>query len=111
MSVPKTAPVTVPNGPGAAAVLAAGIGAFLLAVFAAAADHIAQLRSYMTFYRPTGPLSGVTTSAIVAWLLVWLILHWRWRRRNLPLGRIQATALVLLTLSLLVTFPPISDLF
>jgi fluoride ion exporter CrcB/FEX len=99
------------NGAGTAAVLAAGIGSFLLAVFAILADQVASIKSLMNFYKPTGPLSGVTTCAIVAWLVAWAILHRRWQWRNVNVGRATAAAFVLLFLGLLLTFPPIADLF
>jgi hypothetical protein len=99
------------NGSGAAAILAAGIGSFMVAFFAIAADKNAAVKSLMTFYKPTGPLSGVTTSAIVIWLLCWVLLERRWRGREVGIGRISAAALVLLALGLLFTFPPIADLF
>jgi hypothetical protein len=101
----------LPNGFGAAALLAAGIGAFMLSVLAVAADHIAPLQRAMVYYRPTGPLSGVTTSAIVIWLLAWFALERRWRNRTVALRPISVAALTLLVLSLLLTFPPLSDLF
>ncbi len=100
-----------PNGAGAAAVLAAGIGAFLVAVFAIVADQSPAIKGRMIFWKPTGPLSGVTTCAIVLWLAVWVILHARWRNRNVALARVNAAAFVLLMLGLLLTFPPIADLF
>jgi hypothetical protein len=99
------------NGSGAAALLAAGVGSFLLAVLAIAADHIVSIKSAMIFYKPTGPLSGVTTTAIVAWLIIWAILELRWKTRTVVLGRIGVWALALLALSLLLMFPPIADLF
>lgn len=99
-----------PNGAGAAAVLAAGIGSFVLAVLAIAADRISGLGHVMIFYRPTGPLSGVTTTAIVVWLGVWAVLHARWRNRTVAMGRIGAAAFVLLCLAALLTFPPLGDL-
>lgn len=98
-----------PNGSGAAAILAAGIGAFALSVLAIAADRIASLQQAMIFYRPTGPLSGVTTSAIVVWLLAWFTLDRSWRNRSVALRAITTIALTLLVLSLLLTFPPIAD--
>jgi hypothetical protein len=101
----------IPNGRGAAAVLAAGTGAFLVAFFALLADKSAEIKSAMIFYKPTGPLSGVTTCAIAVWLIAWLVLHARWKSRNLAMGRVNAVALTLLILGLLLTFPPIGDLF
>ena len=102
---------TRPNGAGAAAILAAGIGAFLVAVFAILADQSAAIKSLMIFWKPTGPLSGVTTCAIVLWLATWAILHARWRQRSVNLARVNAAAFALLILGLLLTFPPIADLF
>lgn len=100
-----------PNGSAAAALLAAGIGAFTLAVLAVAADRIALLQRAMIYYRPTGPLSGVTTSAIVVWLLAWLALDRLWRNRTVALRQVSVAALALLVLSLLLTFPPLADFF
>ena len=100
-----------PNGGGAAAVLAAGIGSFLVAVFAILADKSATIKSLMNFYKPTGPLSGVTTCAIIVWLVAWLIFHRRWQNRMVAMGRVRAAALILLILGVLLTFPPIADLF
>lgn len=101
---------TLPNGSGSAAILAAGIGSFALATLAFAGDKFSIVRSSLVFYKPTGPLSGVTITAILMWLVTWAILEWRWRNRTVPVGRTSTVALVLLGLSLLLTFPPIVDL-
>ena len=100
----------MPNGPAAAAILAAGIGCFMVALFALLGDKISSFKSAMIFYKPTGPLSGVTTCAVFAWLLCWAILHRRWSGRMVSLGGVSKAALVLLGVSLLLTFPPIADL-
>jgi hypothetical protein len=107
----STPSATRPNGAGAAAILAAGIGAFLVAVFAILADQSAAIKTTMIFWKPTGPLSGVTTCAILIWIVAWAILHARWRNRSVALARVNATAFILLILGLLLTFPPIADLF
>ena len=109
-SIPATSAV-LPNGSGAAAILSAGIGAFMLAFFSIAADKSTFLKSLFIFYKPTGPLSGVTTTAILVWLIAWGILEGRWRNRTVALARINAVALLLLGLSLLLTFPPVAELF
>lgn len=99
------------NGFGAAANLSAGIGSFALAVIAIASDRIPAFRHLMTFYTPTGPLSGVTTSAIAVWLIVWGVLTLRWRNRDVRLSRVTTAAILLLVLGFLLMFPPIADLF
>lgn len=103
-------PATLTNGSAAAAILAAGIGSFVLGVLAVAGDKSALLKSWFTFYKPTGPLSGVTTSAVVIWLVCWGALEWRWRRSNVSAVLISTVALALLLLGVMLTFPPIADL-
>jgi hypothetical protein len=98
------------NGSGAAAILSAGVGSFVLAVLATAGDKSHDIATRLIFYKPTGPLSGVTTAAIVIWLFTWAVLEWRWRNKTVAIGRISAEALILLVLSFLLTFPPIADL-
>lgn len=112
-SAGATTPATkaMTNGSGAAAILAAGFGSFVLAVLAIVADKSTTIKTLMNLYRPTGPLSGVTTSAILAWIILWIALERSWRNRSLPMTRINRIALALLVLSLLLTFPPIADLF
>jgi hypothetical protein len=99
----------LPNGSGAAALLAAGIGACALAIIAIAADRLKEIAHWMTFWKPTGLLSGVTTTAILVWLIVWAFLDLRWRNRNLRIDRVSVVALVLLIAGFLLTFPPLAD--
>jgi len=104
-------PPRMPNGSGAAAILAAAIGCFAFAVLAFAGDKSVAIRNDLLFYKPTGALSGVSTAAIVLWLFVWGVLEWRWRNRTVVMGRINFVALGLLCLGLLLTFPPVVDIF
>lgn len=97
------------NGPGAAAVLAAAIGWFALGVLALAGDAAPRLARSLTFWKPTGPLSGVTTLAILVWLVIWLGLGWRWRGREVNLRLVGAAAAALMLGGALLTFPPFMD--
>ena len=81
-----------------------------LGVFAVAGDASKAIARLLIFYRPTGPLSGVTSSAIIVWLAVWYGLSRRWGNRQVAFGTIAAAALGLLLLGLLLTFPPFADL-
>ena len=74
-------------------------------------NQSAAFKSLMIFSKPTGPLSGVTTCAIVLWLAAWGVLHTRWRNRSVDLARVNAIAIALLILGFLLTFPLIADLF
>ena len=99
-----------PNGPGAAAVLAAGIGCFSMGLATVVADEVGPLARLLTLYRPTGPLSGVSTLSILIWLAAWGFLHYFWGGRQVDLRRWAMLALVLLAVGILLTFPPLADL-
>jgi membrane associated rhomboid family serine protease len=103
-------PAAIPNGSGAAALVATSAGALFLALLSLTADKSAAVKHAMVFYTPTGPLSGVTTTAIAVWLGLWLLLDWRWRHRDLPLQRCAVLAFAGLLLTLLLTFPPLATL-
>lgn len=100
----------IPNGAGAAAVLSAGAGCFFVSVLAWLGDASAAVGRSLNFYNPTGTLSGVTTVAIVLWLLLWFILAKTWDGKSLPMGRISIIAFLLLGFGFLLTFPPFGDL-
>lgn len=110
MSIPNSTAPVIPNGSGAAAMLAAAVGSFVLALIAFAGDKSVPIKNSLNFYRPTGPLSGVTTVAILVWLLMWLILEWPWGNRAVTVSRINAISITLLVFGILLTFPPIVDL-
>jgi membrane associated rhomboid family serine protease len=79
-------------------------------VLTIAADKFVLVKNLFVIYKPTGPLSGVTTGAIVLWLAAWAILEWRWRKETIPLKPVNVAAFLLLGLSLLLTFPPVGEL-
>ena len=100
----------LPNGPAAAAIFSAGAGCAALGVFAVVADASHRLARGLTFYLPTGPLSGVSSMAILFWLGTWVILAKRWRSKSLAMAKVNALAFLLLALGILLTFPPFADL-
>jgi hypothetical protein len=100
----------ISNGPGAAAILAAGIGCAFLGLFATSSDAFPAVKSFFNFYNPTGALSGVTTGAIVIWLAAWYALARRWQSATVAMAKVNVAAFVLLALGLLLTFPPFMDL-
>ena len=110
MSASQPSGDTIPNGPGAAAILAAGIGSAALGVFALSNDAFPAIKSFFTFYTPTGGLSGVSTTAVVVWLVAWFVLARRWSGRTVAMAQINLAAFVLLAVGVLLTFPPVMDL-
>src|SRR5690349_5878637 len=100
----------IPNGPGAAAILAAGIGSAALGILAFWGDASDAMGKFLNFYNPVGTLSGVTDIAIIVWLVAWFILNRMWRNQTVALGKINTAAFVGLVIGLLLTFPPFMDL-
>jgi hypothetical protein len=100
----------VPNGPGGAAILAAGIGSAAFGVFALAGDAFAAINRLFNFYQPSGALSGVSTVAVIVWLAAWYVLARRWANASVPMVKVNVTSFVLLAVGLLLTFPPFMDL-
>lgn len=99
----------LPNGPAAAAILSAGIGCLALGLLALAGDASPAIGRRLIFHSPTGPLSGVTSTAIIIWLVVWFALSRRWRGKAVAMGRVNLAAFLGLALGLLLTFPPFMD--
>jgi hypothetical protein len=101
--------VPLSNGAGAAALLASGVGVAFLGVFALCGDAFGNIAHFFNFYAPTGPLSGVTTSAIAVWLVVWFGLGRRWSGRSVRLAPVIFATSAGFLAGLLLTFPPIMD--
>ena len=100
----------IPNGPGAAAILAAGIGCAAMGILALAGDASEAIGKWLNFYNPTGTLSGVSTLAIIIWLVSWLALNRAWATKTIPMVKVNVAAFILLAVGLLLTFPPFMDL-
>ena len=110
MSVSQNSVPDLPNGPGAAAILAAGIGCAAVGILAFAGDASDAIGKLLNFFNPVGTLSGVTTIAIIVWLVAWFFLDRQWRTKTVALAKINVAAFVGLAIGLLLTFPPFIDL-
>ena len=100
----------IPNGPAAAAILSAGAGCFFVSFFALLGDAFPAVARCFNFYHPTGPLSGVTTTAIILWLGLWAVLARAWGGRTFSTGKIFTLSFLLLGAGLVLSFPPLGDL-
>jgi len=99
------------TGPGAAAMIAAGVGTFVIGLATSLAEASTGLRNALAWYGPTGPLSGKTGVGVIAWLLAWIVLHAAWKNKNIDLGRAFGWTLALVALGFLLTFPPVFEIF
>jgi hypothetical protein len=95
----------VPDGPLAAALLAAGIGAFALGLLTTLAEASAGFRERLILNAGVGPLSGKTIWATVIFIVAWAVLHGRLRHRDGLLRSATIAFVVLTALGLLGTFP------
>jgi hypothetical protein len=99
-----------PDGPAAAAMLAAGIGIFalgLLTVLSEASVAVHDFLERLDFGRGVGPLAGKTLLAVAAWAVSWIALGLAWRGKDVNLRSWFTVSLVLGILGALGTFPPI----
>lgn len=100
-----------PNGPVAAALIAGGFGAAVTGLMTALAEASTPLRNALNWYNPVGPLSGKTAVGVIAFFLAWLVLHMSMRGKNVNFSRAATIAFILLAIGLILTFPPVFDLF
>ena len=100
-----------PNGPVAAAVLAAGIGSLVLAVLVVIAEASVSFADSLAYSDRVGPLAGKTIWAVVAFLGSWLGLGIALRNREVDLRKVTVVAAVLIALALIGTFSPFFELF
>ena len=98
-------PTAVPDGPLAAVLLAAGIGAFALGLFTTLAEASAAFRERLVLNAAVGPLSGKTVWATVVFVVAWAILAARMRNRDGLLRSATTIFVVLTLLGLLGTYP------
>jgi hypothetical protein len=97
------------NGAALASYLAAGIGAF--AVGAVVILNEAGLFAAPALYAPAGGVSGRTTLAVAIWLAAWVVLHRRWKNRQIEGRRVQLATMVLTLLGIVLSLPPVWGLF
>lgn len=94
-----------PEGPVAAAILAAGIGVFALGVLTTLAEASEGFKDFLTLSEPVGPLSGKTIGAVIVWLVAWAVLHVMYRDKATESRKVLTASLILIGLGVLGTFP------
>jgi hypothetical protein len=100
-----------PNGPVAAAVLAAGIGSLVLAILVIISEASVSFADSLAYSERVGPLAGKTIWAVVAFLGSWLGLGIVLRDREVDLRKVTIVAAILIALALIGTFSPFFELF
>ena len=93
------------DGLAAAALLAAGVGAFVLGLLTTLAEASMGIHDFLQFNDRVGPLSGKTIIAAIVYFGALLVFALVWRGRELSLKPVVTVAGVLLLLGFLGTFP------
>lgn len=115
MTAPQTD--TKPNGPVAAAFLAAGVGALVLGIFTVLNEASPDIKAFLEFDKNfglgsgVGPLSGKIALAVIAYVVSWVILHLALRGKEINFRNAFIVALVLVGLGFALTFPPLFKAF
>ena len=100
-----------PTGPVAAAVLATGIGIFVLGLLTTLSEASTGVADFLKWSDDVGPLSGKTILSVVAFFAAWAILHLLWRRQDRALRPILITTAALVALGIIGTFPTFFEAF
>ena len=125
MDTIQTQGPTKPNGPVAAAFLAAGVGSLVIGIGVVLNEASATIKDaigvdFNTFLRfdesfglgsGVGPLSGKVGLAVIAFIVSWLAFHLWLRGKEVAFRKYFIASLVLVGLGFALTFPPIFLLF
>jgi len=106
---------TKPNGPVAAAFVAAGIGSLVLGIFVVLNEISPDISNFLKFDanfglgKGVGALSGKASLATLAFVISWIALFLYTRGKEVNFGRWFAAALILVLAGFALTFPPIFE--
>lgn len=116
---------TKPNGPVAAAFLAAGVASLVVGIGVVLNEASSTIKdaigidfnAFLQFDKNfglgagVGPLSGKVALSIIAFVASWVVFHFWLRGREVNFRTYFIAALVLVGLGFVLTFPPIFILF
>ena len=82
------------------------VGCLAVGVLYLLGDKSKAINQLLSVYPPSGALSGVLIFGSLIWLICWAVLSKRWMTRPPSVAAAVRTAILLMLLSLLLTFPP-----
>ena len=103
-----------PDGPGAAVIIAAGIGIFvlgLMTVLSEVSEVIHDFLGNLAFDQGVGPLAGKSILATLAFFISWGIFGFLWKDKDTNIKRSFWVGLGLGILGAIMTFPPVFTAF
>lgn len=111
--VPELVELDLPartDGPAAAAMLAAGIGIFVLGLLIVLSEVSVPIHDFLElwdFGQGVGPLAGKTIIAVIVWAVSWAILAAAFRGKDVNLKAWFTVSLILGLLGAVGSFPPV----
>jgi len=99
-----------PDGPAAAAMLAAGIGISVLGALIVLSEVSVPIHDFLEWWefgQGVGPLAGKTTVAVIVWAVSWIILAVALRGKDVNLKAWFTVSLILGLLGAIGAFPPV----
>lgn len=99
------------SGPAAAALLGAGIGAFVLGLFTTWAEASTGMKDWLQWNDRVGPLMGKTILGVIAFFASWAVLGLLWKDKNPELRPILIATAALLAAGFVMTFPTFFQAF
>ena len=103
--------VDVANGPAAATFIAGGVGSALLGLIVPLSEAIPAFKTFLTWNKGVGPLSGKVIIPSALFFGVWIVLGLLYRGKNTNMRTAMTVGFVGLIIGLLGTFPPVYALF
>jgi hypothetical protein len=100
-----------PNGAFVAAMVSSALGCFVVGLSTVLCEVSDGIKGSLTWWGPAGPLTGKTGAGIILWIISWVALHASIGKKNVSFRMPWIATLVLLGLSLLMTFPPVFTAF
>jgi hypothetical protein len=100
-----------PMGPVAAVFYAAGIGSVVLGLLTVLAEANESIKDTLQLNDRVGPLSGKTIFAVVAFLIVWGVLHAVMKDKDPAPGRVFAWTGAMVGIGIVLTFPTLFQAF
>lgn len=100
-----------PFGPVAAVFIAAGIGGVVLGLLTTLAEASSSIKDALQLNDRVGPLSGTTIFAVLAFFILWGVLHVMWKSKDPSPKKIFLSAWILLAVAVLLTFPIFFQMF
>ena len=103
--------VEKPNGPAAAALIAAAFGSLVMGILTTGAAAYTGFADKLNLQHRVGPLSGKVTFAGLAFVIAWGVLTAALWKRNVPWTPVAISAAALIVGGFTGTFPKFFDLF